>query len=243
VRPFSTGRNRKVPKRLRVTVYSEEGPRVRIRFPSPPSLFSEDRRGDFIIQRFNFRGWGQSPRPTFASALLGMLRSRADAFEKAEDDRERLQVALESFRHVLLYLRADPEITNGPTIRPLEFLRVKASDIERGAKPFDFKPDGAGTKPSGTQHEYIQGMLAYAFEALISSDIRKDEALRWLTTEIRRAGVRTENDCPISAVQIRRWRDDIRRRNKPNATRGAPNGGVHPVRAIQTEIFPRTALA
>ena len=154
--------------------------------------------------------------------LLGMLRSGADAFEKAEDDRERLQVALESFRHVLLYLRADPEITNGSTIRPLEFLRVKASDIERGAKRFDLKPDGAGTKPSGTQHQNIQGILAYAFEALISTDIRKDEALRWLTTELRRAGVRTENDSPISAVQIRRCRDEIRRRNKPNATRGAP---------------------
>ena len=45
---------------VRVTVYSEEGRRVRIRFRSPPSLFSADRRGDFSIQRFNFSGWGSS---------------------------------------------------------------------------------------------------------------------------------------------------------------------------------------
>jgi hypothetical protein len=162
------------------------------------------------------------PAPDQYQKLLEMLRGRAAAFEEAEDDRGRLQVALESYRHVLMYLRSDSEVNFSTVLRPLEFLRVKASDIERGAKPFDFKPDGAGTKPTGTQRENIQGMLAYAFEVLISGDFSQDEALRWLTSEIRKAGVRTENDSAIPKDQIRDWRNEIRRKAKLKATRGAP---------------------
>lgn len=45
--------------------------------------------------------------------LLGMMRGRADAFEKAEDDRERLQVALESFRLFCSILEPIPILPMG----------------------------------------------------------------------------------------------------------------------------------
>jgi hypothetical protein len=178
------------------------------------------------------------PAPDQYPKLLEMLRGRARAFEEAEDDRGRLQVALESYRHVLMYLRSDSEVNSSTVLRPLEFLRVKASDIERGAKPFDFKPDGVGTKPTGTQRENIQGMLAYAFELLISCDFSQDEALRWLTAEIRKAGVRTENDSAIPKDQIRDWRNEIRRRAKPRATRGAPMEACGTYELLRQKISP-----
>jgi len=169
--------------------------------------------------------------------LLQMLRGSAHNFEKAEDDRGRLQASLECYRHLLRYLRRDPEIQNGPIIRSLEFLRVKVTDIERGAKPFEntIKPDGKGSKPTGTNREHIQGMIAYAFEVLRLGGLNRRDALQWLTVEVRKAGFLTENGSAITKDQLEGWRNEIRRNTKNKASAGAPVTACEQFDLLQAE--------
>jgi hypothetical protein len=120
-----------------------------------------------------------------------------------------LAASYEALNAVTIFLHADVRIAEREAAVPLHRLMFSVLDRLRGAKPtLLFKArdrKGAQGAPTYTSAVVLRSIVDAAFFELRKGGMSRDEAGKWLKSELARYSVKQPNEKAITASDIIRW--------------------------------------
>jgi hypothetical protein len=151
------------------------------------------------------------PTQTRYDALLAALRKLKKSYDGAKNDKARLDIGIEAFREVILYLQADADVRAEGLTRPLGLIENAVYDAGRGAKPPLLNHPPEGSKPTGITQESVQAALAWAVELMVrAGEMKAAAAVKWVAAEGRRVGLSDPSGGAVDSKQIIQWRKNLR---------------------------------
>ena len=136
------------------------------------------------------------------------LSEACKAADAAEDEKERLEAAIDSFRAVLHFLLSDPDIAGRHLTRALAPMLSAAHDSGRGAEVPLLAHAPATSRPTSLIRDHFKAHTAVAMEFLTSAKMGTERAGQWLAAEARAHGLCSEDGSPVTAkALVAGWRE------------------------------------
>jgi hypothetical protein len=124
---------------------------------------------------------------------------------------DELYIILKCLVSVLRFIDADLIVRDVALTRPFGVLARSLRDLGQGARPplFFERPSMGPGRPKDTSFASARGAIAAAVAYLIDDGESRNDAAKFVVTELQRALVQAPGGKPIKANQVLRWRDVI----------------------------------